>query len=156
MYDGGVTDEERLLSHSVAEAGCRVFTGPRTPGGYGKIRFRMKQWMAHRMAYELWVGPIPPKQLVLHSCDTPACITPEHLFLGSHQDNMDDCVKKGRQAKGERMAAARLTEAQVREIRQRFVRTSPRRSNAIALAREFGVSKNTIGFVVHRQRWTHV
>lgn len=95
---------ERLEASSVLdeETGCRIWTGGTCGPGYGKIRVEGKQRLAHRMAYEIAFGPIPDGLWVLHRCDTPGCITPDHLFLGTVTDNNADRHAKGRDAKGDR------------------------------------------------------
>ena len=80
---------------------CHWFTGFKDSSGYGQIRGPGKLLKAHRVAYELYVGSIPNGDgyhgmCVLHKCDNPSCINPDHLFLGTHQDNMDDKVNKNR------------------------------------------------------------
>ena len=79
--------------------GCHLWIGGADPDGYGVISRqgrRGKQERAHRVAYELFVGPIPDGICVLHRCDTPACVNPEHLFLGTNLDNVRDRDAKGR------------------------------------------------------------
>lgn len=78
------------------ETGCLLWQGPYVTRGYGAIYVIGKQWMTHRLAWELGKGPIPHRGHVLHRCDTPACVNLEHLFIGDHQTNMADMVKKGR------------------------------------------------------------
>lgn len=108
---------------------------------------------AHRAAYLLCVGNIPDGMFVCHSCDNPRCCNPKHLFLGTQQDNVDDCVAKGRHSHGERHPRAMLTEDDVRQILA--ARGGPRGTGA-SLAREFGVSKATIGAIWNGRNWRHV
>lgn len=82
--------------------GCWLWTGgrqtpsPTSPSGYGKVQVNGRRVFAHRRAYELACGPIPVGLQVLHRCDTPLCIRPAHLFLGTQADNMADMAAKGR------------------------------------------------------------
>jgi hypothetical protein len=76
--------------------GCWLKTTGLMWKGYGQINISGKNQRAHRVAYEYWVGPIPNSMLVCHSCDNRACIRPDHLFLGSPQDNTDDMMNKDR------------------------------------------------------------
>jgi hypothetical protein len=93
---------ERLKAKSVRnpETGCLEWKGSTVKGGYGQIgneRGRKPPFlMVNRAAYEEWVGPIPEGMFVLHSCDNPPCIEPNHLFLGDHDANMADKAAKGR------------------------------------------------------------
>lgn len=77
--------------------GCWPFKGSRDKDGYGRVHLpKRKKIPAHRVSWILFEGEIPEKMLVCHSCDNPSCVNPNHLFIGTHQDNMDDCVGKGR------------------------------------------------------------
>ena len=136
----------------VQAEGCWAWQGCKHPQGYGLIR-NMPAYiaprLAHRVSWELHFGPIPEGVLVLHRCDNPACSNPEHLFLGSHQDNSDDMVAKGRQAhaggrvkgdprlQGENHPRAKLTNAQ-----RAAILTAP--GSAREIAKEFGVAVPTI------------
>lgn len=103
----------------VEPSGCWQWTGAATTLGYGKLCYRGRQCLAHRLSYEHHVGPIPTGMLVLHSCDVPGCVNLAHLFLGTPRDNMQDMARKGRQVgpRGERHRSAKLTEEDVRTMR---------------------------------------
>lgn len=79
---------------------CWEWTAYINRHGYGAIRFNGRATLAHRVSYELHNGPIPEGFLVCHHCDNPKCVNPGHLFIGTHQDNRNDCLKKGRFANG--------------------------------------------------------
>ena len=74
---------------------CWLWTGTKKRG-YGSIGIFYKEYKVHRISYEIFIGPIPEGMLVCHSCDTPLCFNPLHLFLGTDQDNTMDAIKKGR------------------------------------------------------------
>jgi len=98
--------------------------------------------------WEFYNGSIPDGLFVLHSCDDTLCGNPDHLFLGTHQDNMDDMMKKGRSAdqRGERNANAKLTRKQVVEIRKA-------RGSQEAIARRFGITQSMVSKIKLRQNW---
>jgi hypothetical protein len=108
---------------------------------------------AHRVAYELKFGPIPDGMHVLHKCDVPLCVNPDHLFLGTNDDNHADCVTKNRQSKGEHRPNSKLTDLIVAEMRKRhYVNKETIRS----LASEFGVCQQTAEKAIYGQTWKHV
>lgn len=111
---------------------------------------------AHRVAYEECFGPIPDGLCVLHRCDYPPCLNPEHLFLGTKADNSRDCVAKGRSAKprGKDHPKAKLTEAQVRAIRK--IKRPFVRSHRQQIANKFGVSIQSIEGVFYNRTWRHL
>lgn len=115
---------------------CWLWTGGVDAYGYGQIaRSGQSPVKAHRLSWVFAHGPITPKQHVLHRCDTPRCVNPDHLFLGDQAANMKDAARKGRL-----LGNRKLTEAQIAEIRLRYVS----HQNGKALAREFGVCLQTV------------
>lgn|SRR6185312_43171 len=127
-------------------SGCWLWLGATDKDGYG-VTF--PNLPAHRESFERHKGTIPAGACVLHKCDTPQCVNPDHLFLGSNAENTADKVRKGRQACGARNGASKLTASDVTVIR-----TSPR--SLSALARQFGVTPRTISLIRQRKTWTHV
>ncbi len=132
---------------------CWLWTGrPSKAGGYGRISVDDKVLYAHRVSWMLAFGYITSSVHVLHRCDTPACVRPEHLFLGDQRSNIKDMTQKGRQSRGVMRANARLSPDKVRSIRVR--RAAGARCDL--LAEEFGVSHATISDAVYRRTWKHV
>lgn len=93
------TTESRLLSkvEMVPECGCWLWTGYANPRGYGMMSMpQQSPKLAHRVSWTLYRGPVPDGMFVCHKCDTPACVNPDHLFVGSNADNVKDMDGKGR------------------------------------------------------------
>jgi len=119
---------------------CWNWLGSRDGHGYGRIGVQSKRWSAHRLAWTMHNGPVPPGLHVLHKCDNPSCVNPNHLWLGSHADNMIDRERKGRNA------ATRLTQDQKNRIRQRY---KPRTVTIANLAHAYRVSRMAIVRAIH-------
>ncbi len=150
---------------------CWLWQARRNPKGYGMFR-EMDRWAAaHRVSWELANGPIPTGRLVCHSCDTRSCVNPDHLFVGTNDDNMRDMVNKSRQSKGERhrksclaalpnrriargerIARSVLTEELVVKIRQEYSQGV----RVVDLAHTYRVTPTCIYRVIRRQCWKHV
>lgn len=132
---------------------CWLWEKSKNWRGYGQIGVaRATYRLAHRVAYELHHGvTLTREQHVLHSCDRPSCVNPSHLRVGTHAENMRDMAERGRAASrpGEQNGGSRLTEAQVREIRESAL-------SQRAAARLYGVSQATIHDVVSRKSWAHL
>jgi hypothetical protein len=129
--------------------GCWEWTGKQDRYGYGKIKINAKWTLAHRVAYEMLAGPIPEGLCCLHRCDNPRCVNLDHLFLGTHLDNMKDCTLKGRRPSGERHYKAKLCESQVREIRKLV-------AGGMMLARvaeAFGVTSSNVRYICSGRTW---
>lgn len=137
--------------------GCWMWTGRLMSAGYGEIRHtRETRVLAHRYSYALANGPIPKGKQVLHKCNVALCVRPEHLYLGTDLENARDRLKAGTYIRGEQMYSAKLTEAQVREIKRDFRARNKRRTNAAELAARYGVGVGTIHCIVRGDSWGHL
>jgi hypothetical protein len=136
---------------------CVLSTNIINEDGYGRTLFEGKYVRAHRLAYAEANGldVLTMGGTVLHTCDTPACINPDHLVMGTQQDNMADKVAKGRQAKGTGLPQAKLTEAIVLDCRARYVDRCKVNGNR-ALAKEFGVGSAVMSRAVRGVTWQHL
>lgn len=133
---------------------CWLWTGALDHRGYGDYRKHTPERKAHRLAWHVVNGPIPAGLFVLHTCDNPPCVRPDHLFLGTHVDNMRDSAAKGRNASqrypglraGARAGNAKLTQANVQEIRSST-------SSHTDLAHQFGICAEHVRRIRRGQRW---
>lgn len=132
--------------------GCWNWMGCKDQGGYGQITRDRIGYKAHRLSYELHIGPIPDGLWVLHSCYNPWCANPKHLFLGTRQDNIDDKVRKGRQSRGEKAGPAKLSTANVLEIKALLLSDVHQQK----IANMFGVSDGHISRINTGKKWGHV
>jgi len=143
---------ERFTAKYIVDpnTGCWLWVAGKFNDGYGTILGddgKVKR--AHRVAYELYKGPITDGQQVCHRCDVRQCVNPDHLFLGTASDNVQDKVSKGRQAKGEGHGIAKLTESEARAIRY-----DSREQRAIA--KDYGISQNIVGQIKRGELWAHL
>ena len=134
---------------------CWPWTGKLDPKGYGSCWHKGQTRRAHVVAFEEESGPVPEGMGVLHSCDNPPCCNPTHLFAGTNADNVADKVAKGRQAKGEAVASAKLTEVIVVLCRNRHTPYS-KVDGVKAMAEEFGVSIRAMSKACRGETWKHV
>lgn len=151
----GLTELQRFeLRYRKREDGCWIWTGSLTRG-YG--RFRDVQTghpvLAHRRSWTLYTGEDPGPRYVLHKCDNPRCVNPEHLFLGTQADNVADMHSKGRDRKrplyGEAHGQAKATEKIVLAIRSSAETVGQ-------LVKRFGLARSTIEDIRERRTWKHV
>lgn len=140
-------------------ARCWLWTAAKDEHGYGVFRHRGKNVAAHRFAYQLLVGPIAPQRFACHVCDTPSCVNPGHIFIGTHADNMADAARKGRMRnasewyRGALVNTAVLTEEEVLEIFRlvRQGRITPR-----GIRDTYGVSHSQSYNLFHMRQWRHL
>ena len=127
---------------------CWEWTGCKS-GGYGKFwLIGRKQW-AHRVVMTMRIGTIPKGMYVCHICDNKGCVRPSHLVLGTPKDNIQDSINKGRSQRGETNGHSKLTEKQIREIR------NDHRIHII-IAKEYNVGRRAIDRIIDRTRWKHL
>lgn len=117
--------------------------------GYGFIKVQGRQLNAHRVAWEAANGPIPSGAMIRHSCDNPPCCNPAHLSPGTVSDNVADAVNRKRAYGGTRHHSNKLSEHDVRAMRER----AGAGEILAALAREYGVSTAVVGDIVHKRKW---
>jgi hypothetical protein len=143
----------------VRTEGCIEWPFTRVPGPrpYGQVQYQQRLWLTHRLSFTLHSGPIPEGMQVCHRCDNPPCVNPNHLFLGTRRDNMQDSVSKGRNfvPRGNSNKKSKLTEDDIRYIRENHVPMT-RNKGPKPLAMKFGVSVGTIVCIVRRQAWKHI
>lgn len=131
---------------------CCLFDGGRTGSGYGAMWVNGKFRGAHIVSYKTHKGPVPEGMFVCHTCDNPPCINPDHLFIGTLQDNKRDEVAKGRHAFGEKVGCAKLTAEQVFEIRGLL----DKGFSLASLGRRYNVTRQAIFWIKQDKNWSRV
>jgi hypothetical protein len=142
-----------IPAHKPRLGRCHIWTGSKNPGGYGHLKVAGKTRTAHTVGFELQNGPIPEGAFVLHKCDNRPCVRGSHLFTGTQKDNVLDAVKKGRHKNpvmpGEAHPLARLTGAQVAEMRKAAADGEPKAS----LEERFKVTRRHLNRVLSGEQW---
>lgn len=139
--------EKYVIRHGENE--CWGWAASKQFRGYGQLHYKTGMVTAHRISYELFVGPIPKGMHVLHHCDNRECTNPAHLFLGTQKDNMDDRDSKNRVRHGEAHPYARLTQGDVDEIRQ----LAATGMSHAEIANKYDSNTRHIGRIVRGERW---
>jgi len=137
----GASDECWLWTASHKGSHCSI--------GYGQFNLGGRTYSAHRVAYFLAFEAQPGEHDVCHTCDNKLCCNPHHFFLGSRKENLEDMVRKGRSRKGQKHHNAKLTTAQIKEIRDSAL-------GQRVLAGQFGVTQQHISNIRRGRRWSHV
>jgi hypothetical protein len=152
-YDDDV--RERLLnSIKIDENGCWIWQKSIGRGGYGKTYYKGKCYTAHRLSYKIFKGKIPKSMQVCHTCDVRKCVNPDHLWLGTAKDNMQDCVAKNRHVAptGLKNHFTKLSENEVLEIRKLFKEGV----RIYKLVKLFKVTDTTISAIIKNKTWKHI
>ncbi len=156
----------KTLKVTKLETECWEWTGGRVGGRYGKVWFGKKHWLVHRLAW-VWVnGEIPEGKLLCHRCDNTVCYRPDHMFLGTHKDNSQDCVKKDRCSRlvtagsfkrGEGHPMSRLTMEDIAKMKLLWSTRLPGKKQPCLTQAQigdmFGIKNNTVSMIVSGHRW---
>ena len=132
--------------------GCWNWNTGKDWDGYGKLRHFNRPTRAHRFSFELFNKVKPGNRMVLHHCDNPACVRPDHLYIGDAKRNMQDRDERGRQAVGERAGLAKLTTEQVYKLRKEYEAGI----GMTTLGKAYGVSAHCIWSILRARHWKHL
>lgn len=149
---------DRFMTHVQCEpnSGCWLWDGVTNDRGYGVTERRSYgEAKAHRAAWRLFIGPMDRGICVLHKCDVPSCVNPDHLFLGTRLENSKDMVRKGRSLKGRKkpptVKGSKLTIDQVSEIKKdRLISGEKMKSIGV----RYGVTEATISRILNNKMWS--
>lgn len=139
--------QERFWEKVKKTDGCWEWTGYRTRKGYGEVYIRGEgSRRAHRVSYQLHHGTVPKSMQILHRCDNPPCVNPDHLFLGTAADNTRDMLEKGR------FKSAKLSDREVLEIRRKYASGETQD----AIAKEFHIDQTNVSQIVLGKTWKNL
>lgn len=148
----GATLAEKVEAYSVQVpiSGCWIWARSLGPTGYGQLFNGRQMEGAHRCSWKAFVGAIPDDLDVLHRCDVRCCVNPHHLYLGTHQQNMDDMMQRGRNVAlpGESNGFAKLTDEQVAQIAAAY---ATGKHTQKCIAKEFGCSQQLVSIIVRKE-----
>lgn len=144
-------DKNGPIPKHVPELGkCWIWLGAKRERGHGKFQVNRKETTPYRFSYELHIGPVPEGHHILHKCDRGSCVNPHHLDTGTQQDNVDDMIAKGRNARGEKMSSINLET--VLEMRRLYeAGKSIKRIMEI-----FNLKRGVVSKTVHGKAWKHI
>jgi len=140
------SDMCRFMSYVNKQEDCWIWTGKKNKRGYGQLCFKDNMSaIASRVSYELFKGPIEEAKFICHTCDNPSCVNPDHLWAGTHIENMMDMTEKGRQS-------SKITNIDAFKIRKMWEEGYSQE----VIAKKYSISSGTISNIVHRKSWKHV
>lgn len=138
-------------TYNISPSGCWEWNKSKAGKGYGVLSFFKRNYYVHRVSYRIFKGEIPQGLCILHACDNPKCFNPDHLFLGTHKDNVDDMIKKGRNVKadmrGEKNPRCKYADSKVILMRKDF-------DNGFSLndlVKKYKISKAQVHKIVNRK-----
>ncbi len=131
---------------------CWIWIGFKNPKKYGYFSIENKKVLTHRFSYEQFIGRIPHEMCVLHECDTPSCVNPKHLFLGTHADNVQDKINKKRQAIGEKNGKSKLTIEDIKAIKRHL---HLKILSIVEISYIFNVTATCIHYIKKNLTWNH-
>jgi hypothetical protein len=138
--------------YDVTASGCWEWNRSRDTNNYGRTRYGGIARAAHRAYYAHYIAPIPAGMVVMHLCDNPPCVNPDHLAAARQVANLGDMARRGRAAKGERVGTSKLTADQALAIYRRRMAGEPLRP----IADDYGVSVMTVSKIARGVMWNHV
>jgi hypothetical protein len=147
--------EERFSEKfRVVDGGCWLWTASKNRGGYGQFMAYGRPHLAHRISWRIHHGLLPDELHVLHKCDTPACVNPNHLFLGSDADNVQDMLMKGRANRRPRVFAENHGMAKIsNQIALAIFNSS---GSQRSIAKSFNVSQSTVNSIKTGRQWSTI